>query len=328
MNKISFYSSRPADVGLVCLTNDSFENIAQFVSTHKKLGYAEITVYFDGISSPGFKRTVADIGAKVVDMGLQFLIRGLRLIEDKQFFVFKQAYEQCRRTWLAVCDIDEFLIADEPLSEFLDKVPSDIRLIRAVSHETVWRQGEDPKPYSARLARSPIEPDEYQKLADRLYGTHAHIYEPQGMLAHKAGKYLVRTGLEATLQNHHVLPRQSFDRKTHKKRMRVLHFDAISETGWLAKSRSSSRKRFKFGPARRHLFETMRTTSVDEGSDLFRRLYFLDDQQIEILAGIHAVHQISNDWKTAQTTDLPSNSPQQEVFSGSANDRKFLRFPA
>lgn len=298
MKKLTFYKSRPADLSLALLTNADLDILRTYIRVQLGLGASKLFIYYDGKLPRGkIAELQRDPRVSVRNMQDTFEQQNVKGVVHKQRFVYDHAYGQCETSWLGICDVDEFIIADEPLADFLDRVPEAQVMVRAVSNEVVWTERANVDlPFSGRLARSALNPDVSGTLIADLYGEYQDFYSEYGLISHYQGKYLIRTGLDIHVQVHRVTPVELNISEAEAECLTLVHHDAISFGHWVNKMALKKAKRTRVIQSRRHQLGHLGETDDRGRRKFFDQLFRLNHRSMDVLDRQGTLSKLPSTW--------------------------------
>ncbi|MEO1542032.1 MAG: glycosyltransferase family 2 protein, partial [Pseudomonadota bacterium] len=208
------------------------DEVKRFVAYHLTLGADEIHIFLDDPKDIAFD-LLSPLDRVFVTRCDGAYWRGKRpsAHQSRQIFNANRIYMRTSLDWLAHIDHDEYLWSAGSVHEVLEKVPDDMPYVSAPSSEPFSLPNEaEPRLFRDALPETP----EGQALGTKAFGDDADWLN-NGLLGHKAGKCLVRTGRSDTvLQIHEPLigGRQSrVDAASDD--LRVLHMLAYDEHDWI-----------------------------------------------------------------------------------------------
>lgn len=154
--------------------------------------------------------------------------------EVRQGHNIQRVYAETRLPVVAHLDVDEFLWPAWPVDVILDDWPKDQPFLRAQPAEALHDPNLTPDIFTATQFRLPFPNGWPDARKTAVFGKYAAIL-PSGMLSHRAGKSLFRTGIEglvprlhAASVGHHGKP---LPMPLHPE-LTVLHFHAQDRAEW------------------------------------------------------------------------------------------------
>ncbi len=262
--------------GVVATANEPSALTAAFVAHFKCLGAKEVHIYLDR-GTPDFelgpllKNTKGCKFTRATWANWKNVHGRLRPVQHvkRQLINAAHAYRRCNVDWLLHCDVDEFLMFDEDLSDVLTLLPAEAEAAHVKNLERAWLAG-DPR---ETIFSGVFRVDKKAAVKDDL--------APEGLLAdatshrfsgHRAGKSLLRTGLSHLPGIHvpnmrvsdDVLDRGAKVKMAKLPTARLLHFDGLTPLHWQAKLakrvlRIRTRLHGNHNHARKTQFEQVRT---------------------------------------------------------------------
>ncbi|MHA3916670.1 glycosyltransferase family 2 protein [Halovulum sp. GXIMD14793] len=173
--------------------------IKRFVAHHLRMGAAQVTLYLDTPAQDVINglRNIPRVKVIICDENYWSSYPGGRpdTHQKRQEINATQAYEKSSNEWLAHIDIDEFLFARKrPLGMTLERAKPDCAIARFRPVEALTFA--DGVNWEAKYYyfKSRILEHEDPSVAKYLY-PELGPSQPSGLLGHKIGKVIVRTGL-------------------------------------------------------------------------------------------------------------------------------------
>ncbi|MGH1353573.1 MAG: glycosyltransferase family 2 protein [Thalassovita sp.] len=189
----------------VSLVKAPLRQIARFAAYHLDLGAQSVTLYLDA-PKPGMaaflrqnpRVTVVECDDAYWDQQKRSRMKSH---QQRQVWVATQAYHQCKATWLAHIDVDEFLLppdaTPEGMQNMLSRVGDTMAGVKLLPAEMLAdTKGDELFKLLPRLAQPPVPPE-------NLYPNYG-IALPRGFLSHTEGKHLMRTGLDGVRMGVHT----------------------------------------------------------------------------------------------------------------------------
>ena len=190
--------------------------------------------------------------------------------------------------WIIHLDADEYLRAEESIGSYLGDIDPQVWMVTVPPLEAVYERFEDSlMDFNTDLFRRALPVGEDSDLlVAQLYGGAAGMFR-HGLLGHTSGKSFIRRSPDVTEIGIHAgthrdpLQPVLFERK----RIKLLHFDALSFNRWKRKFRMRADGDFlsyATGPHRlrqRAAFETCMTHEQALG-DLFREVLVLEGERL------------------------------------------------
>ena len=226
------------DWEIVATVKAPVEKVAAFVAHHISLGAAQIRLFLDDPTDPGFAEISAlprTLVTRCDDAHWQALGRRPERHQNRQSKNAQAAYKASTLPWLAHIDVDEFLWLGpgETVADILASLPSDQLTLRMEPYEAMHDPDLPDDILSARLFRGPLKP-RFATLRPPALGEYETIL-PEGHLSHTNGKSFFRTGIRGLSPRLHGAFRDGarlagppFD-----PRLALLHFHAQDRQAWL-----------------------------------------------------------------------------------------------
>ena len=276
--------------------------VHRFVDHYCDLGFTRLYMYFDDPADPMIAHYADHPVVEPIACDDAFWEGHNRknALEARQKIIFKHAYARHSDGWMMFCDADEFLWSERPLPALLAAAPPEQRTIRASSREPVWREGSDIRtPFSADLLRIPIWGSRWRDLGPMLYGDQGGIFS-WNMVSHISGKYMVRCGLEVDVLSTHVVyftdGKQSDTAIVQGGvKAELIHYDALCFDHWCSKLDRRLVPGHSYAGqsnARRAQVKRYARSTQDQRETMFRELYCLNDEQLNLLAYHQSVSQL------------------------------------
>ncbi len=225
------------DWGVCSTIKAPLDQILAFVAWHKHLGAARIWVHLDD-PDPASLHVLGEIDG-VVPVGCDAAYWGGKRPmkqEVRQGHNIQRVYGQAELPFIAHLDVDEFLWPARPVAEILDEAPEDQPFIRAVPAEALHDPDLADDIFTATQFRLPFPHGWPDARRAEILGEYAPLLT-SGMLSHRAGKSLFRTGIVGLVPRLHAasighegkpLPMPLHPDLT------VLHFHAQDRAAWMA----------------------------------------------------------------------------------------------
>ena len=237
----------------VCTTVKApLDQILAFVAWHKHLGAARIWVHLDD-PDPASLHVLGEIeGVEAVACDDAYW-RGKRPKKHqvRQGHNVQRIYAETDLPVIAHLDVDEYLWPARPVAEILSDWPGEQPFIRARPAEALHEPGLTEDIFTARHFRLPFPKGMSEPHKAATLGAYSELL-PSGMLSHKVGKSLFRTGVEGLVPRLHSA---SIGHKSPPLHMPfypeliVLHFHAQNRAEWTeAVPRRAERGAYQFNP--------------------------------------------------------------------------------
>jgi hypothetical protein len=287
----------------VCmLCNEDRGTIDRFVDFYLHNGADEIFIYLDfGAVVPDFagnKRvTVIKTETICITDGQP---KRPKTLHEIQRLVYADAFQRFSSDWMLVCDVDEFILADRPLIDVLNDVPSEWQFFRIPVAEAVWGPEDTTgAAFESTYFRTRTRKGFGKLLSFLVYGK-GYRYLKAGLTGHAMGKYFIRKSSTHDLGIH--MPQGvawtqgpwSYD-ITSDVNMFVYHFEAIGYDRWYKKWETRSVK--NLGPnkgynAAKRAYALAFADHKQRGTEreLFERLYKVNRAQVAILKMLGLLH--------------------------------------
>ena len=237
-----------ASFSTVSLMRETPDVVRRFVDFYRAAGADEIFVYTDG---PAPELRGLDLPGLVLieaDEGFWTALLGARppVLEVRQSEVSQDALRRCRSDWLLVCDADEFVFGDRPITAFLDAIPAGEDSVAVATAEAVWGPGDAiDTPFGSTHFRVVWRRHKlWRGLGGLVYGRPIARHMQLGLTGHVSGKQFLRTGRTYSWIRNHSAERDGKGITTPAFRvdpglaaMYVGHYDAIGLARWRQKWR-------------------------------------------------------------------------------------------
>lgn len=296
-----------ADLSIAVMTNDPPEVLAHFAAAHLVQGVKRIFMFFDNPENPFIP--IAQVHPQIIatvcdDAFWANTKKGRRptYVETRQFICYRLAYLRAETKWIGFVDADEILYSENGFDLDLAAAGEKVQAIRAHVCEAVWPEAaSEYGAFSGTLARTHLD----NPLEELPYGERFSVASSKGMIGHKSGKYIVRTGIPGVFPGIHVPRVFSDDRKTKTKikcgwfdyRIRMIHYDAVSFDAWQRKHerRVSGQTAMIGNPKHRDQQTEMFANLTSEGDrlTLFKELYCMSDVREKIMRERNALFDIN-----------------------------------
>ncbi len=228
---------------VVVMTNETPDVMRRFLKYYKDSGSECIFVYYD-IEKEDCNQEESGVEFTFLNEDFWRSAKCERptLVEERQVFVYADAYARCESDWLLIVDADEYVFGELPIRQFLDWVPRDAPAIRLETAEAVYGPGDDPtRAFGARHFRLAHRSRIWRILGPLVYGRDADLFE-YGVAGHHQGKQFVRTGISDARPNLHgthvdgvQIARRLTSFPSPRPQMYLGHFDALSLDRWSEK---------------------------------------------------------------------------------------------
>jgi hypothetical protein len=263
--------------------------ILAFAAWHLSLGASEVHLFLDrpdaeteaGLARlPGCRVTICN----EVFWATSEKRKRPKLHVWRQGHNARMAYHSTKADWLLHLDADEFVRDATAMVTELARAPTDSVYMRLAVAERVWSPTSDDGSLFSGIFRHAM-PD-FASFGPQIYGDRVAFFR-DGLTGHKAGKALVRTGLDIEMGIHSPAGRQP-----HRvlKTTRMLHFDGLTRLHYMIKllkraHEKPGRGSDRHGVSRVTQFQALRACMTDPtGRDaLVEALKTLDDRQVQLL---------------------------------------------
>lgn len=244
-----------ADWGVCCTLKAPAEQMLAFVAHHLGMGAAHVWLHFDDPADPAFAvaSRLPEVTAIRCDGEWWRETTGGRpgKHQVRQSANIATLCARAPLLWLLHADVDEFLLADSPVSALLDTIPNDQPFIRARPWEALHETGLPDDIQTARHFRAALPGSRNASLRQRVFGRYAPLL-PNGTLSHSAGKCLFRTGIPGLKPRIHgaFLDGVRLDGGDFNPALALLHFHAQDREDWFARLPFRLRRgAYQFNPA-------------------------------------------------------------------------------
>ncbi len=183
--------------GIVATVKAPVEQVLAFVAHHLTLGPERIWIFLDDPADPAFEalQGIDRVLAVRCDKAHWKAALGRRPPEHqvRQTMNIRHVYRDAPLDWLLHIDVDEFLVADVPVREVLQR--KERAMIRAEPWDALHDPGAPEDIFSSRWFHRAVRKGDPADIRKRLYGSHGALL-PKGLVGHSAGKCFFRTGIE------------------------------------------------------------------------------------------------------------------------------------
>lgn len=138
-------------------------------------------------------------------------------------------YKTTAADWLLHCDCDEFVADPAAMATALAEAPGKAQYMRLPVAERVYLKGETSDYLFDGMFRRPIPA--YDLVGPAIYGEDVDYFK-DGLTGHKAGKALIRTGLDIEVSIH--APKTPIAHR-HIETTYLLHFDGLTRFHYMLK---------------------------------------------------------------------------------------------
>ena len=188
--------------GVVATVKAPLAQIARFAAWHLRAGAERVTLYLDAPEAAQVAWLSARPGVEVVPCDAAYWEghgKRPKAHQQRQMRNATHCYEGTDLDWLAHIDVDEFLLAPEPLGDILSRIPSDIALARLAPVEQL--AGTDAEALFKTTARRAGHGSAVLEEVYPTFGMHLR----GGFISHLEGKVIARTGLPRCRLGIHAL---------------------------------------------------------------------------------------------------------------------------
>lgn len=279
---------------VVTLTKNTHAEFTRFVDWYRKLGATEIVLFFHDPDDPNIASVQDATDVRVVRLTDELLSE---MGTDRSNHAWLQdnigtyAYRSLKTDWVVRLDIDELLYVPDSttLGQVLSTLPLDVQSPVVSPLEVLPGLS----PAGKHRLRGEMEPP---VLAEIYEDAAQYLRSRKGLLGHRMGKSITRTGLTDLTINAHTA--RYIDRARPIKRPRIatthgiflLHFNAEDFWSWqnkvLFRSRNAS-----FDPAltaRLRELDAMGAEGVEEMERLFAAINDFSDERFTRLVALGA----------------------------------------
>lgn len=234
--------------GLVATVKAPQDQVMAFVAHHLAIGARHIWIYLDDPDDPAFDTLsrIAEVTVTRCDTAHWARI-GTRpdRHQNRQSRNAQEAYRAASKGagkakgagkigWLGHIDVDEFIFCDQPLLDHLDSLSEDQVMMRLEPFEAMHDPDLRPDIFTGQYFRGALTRD-LPELRETILGPY-HQLIPDGLLSHRQGKALSRTGINGLQPRLHGpflkgfrLPGPQF-----QPGVALLHFHAQDRARWQA----------------------------------------------------------------------------------------------
>ena len=277
---------------VVCMSNSPLGHLERFVAHYRTLGAARVLIFYDGEILP----SALDCEIVLCNEVFWLPLGENRSVEDKQRYVYDLAYRTATHAWILVVDVDELVLGDRRLDEYLASVDVQIDMVRFISAEAIFSSGDDiGSDFGATSFRLPYPSCFSIPFSHVLYPGLGQVFI-RGLLGHSRGKYAVRTGYPDISVNIHeatragtMFPEVNATTGRRDGRFFLAHFDAISFAHWQEKWRRRLLKNDtrEMGAKRDRQMELFQVYDAKGCSEaLFRRLYGVGGMKLLLMKAL------------------------------------------
>lgn len=264
--------------GTVSTIKAPLKAIARFAAYHLDMGAALVDIYLDQPDPQVAEFFALHPGVRITQCDADYWKgkpeRAQTSHQLRQAFNASRAYRRSALHWVAHIDVDEFLLAPQPLSGLLAQVSPDAAFARIRPAEMLDQPDPWVGPSYFKLTRRELGLTKTE-LAD-IYPDFG-AYVPEGFLGYTGGKNIARTGLpQIRLGIHGVLHKGN--PISNYERLPTVHLGHAHAPDWDHFERHL-RFRMEKGSYREKLRDRMRLRDVldvileNEGRDGLRRFY-------------------------------------------------------
>lgn len=206
--------------------------VISFAAHYLALGAAEVHLFLDRPNPeaqaalaglPGLYLTVCDAAYWAqVDRRPKMHVR-------RQRHNANITYKNTQADFLLHCDCDEYLRDAEGMLAELAVLPPDASFLRLQVAERVWSEGQAQEQIFDGMFRWPI--DAFYLVGEQIYGNETRFLK-DGLTGHRAGKAVVRTGLDLTVGLHAP---EGWPKYGNSAPGQLLHFDGLTRLHYALK---------------------------------------------------------------------------------------------
>jgi hypothetical protein len=148
-------------------------------------------------------------------------------------------YQSTDMDWVLHIDVDEFLLADRPVSALLSAVPREVPTVKAAPFEGLSGRRTDADIYASRQFRGVVAD---AALRQALFGRFAAALE-HGILSHRAGKSFFRAKVAGLVPGVHFakIGDSTTEAQQFHADLTLLHFHADDRDHWVANAHRRAR---------------------------------------------------------------------------------------
>lgn len=224
--------------GIVTTLSAPAEQVLAFVAHHLELGAKRIWLHFDDPDDPAADLLTGRKQIVVVRCDAAYWDALGGRPETHQMRQVRNCTRVLRRAqldWIAHIDVDEFILADQPIPALLGDLPADRLILRLEPWEALHDPALPDDIFTATAFRRQIQSADPAELT-ALYGPQALLLE-HGMLSHTVGKCFFRTGIPGMVGRIHgarLNGENVFGGRFHPD-LALLHFHAQNPKAWLGR---------------------------------------------------------------------------------------------
>lgn len=221
---------------VVALTRNSPDDFRRFVAWYLELGASRIHLYFHDPDDPNIALVEQDerfVVNRVSDELLNELNADRERLSQLQDLIGTHAYDRTDTDWILRVDVDELLYPgkDRSVSDLLGELPKEIlTLLFEPAEHIIGKKSDGQLRFRSVMSSETLE---------AVYGAFADLVRSRmGLIGHRMGKSISRTGIEGFQIRTHV--GRYPERSTIVKRPRavsrfgsyLLHFNAVNYETW------------------------------------------------------------------------------------------------
>ena len=226
--------------GVATTLNAPAAQVLAFVAHPLDLGARRIWLHFDDPDDPAADlfHATPEVTAIRCDAAYWQDLTGQRpdTHQLRQVRNVTRVLRRARLPWVAHLDVDEFMLSRRPVSDVLSEIDQERLLIRIEPWEALHDPALVDDIFTARAFRRQLPKDAPDDLTVALHGPAGRLLD-QGMLSHRVGKCIFRTGIKGMIGRIHGaridgvnVPGGSFHPD-----LALLHFHAQDRAAWLAR---------------------------------------------------------------------------------------------
>lgn len=225
--------------GICATVKAPSDQVLAFVAHHLWLGAEHVTICLDDPDDPVFETlaTLDRVRPICCDADWWAFFDEPRpdRHQVRQLRNINRILRRTRLDWIANIDVDEFLLAAEPVTAILARVPADQPMLRLPPYEALHDPDLPDDIFTARLFRGAMVGSDYGALRRAVLGDYAPLL-PRGTLSHSHGKYLFRSGIPGLQARLHsgILDDRHVEQIPADPALDLLHFHAQDRAAWLA----------------------------------------------------------------------------------------------